>query len=67
MAVLEAQEADLVIRPKLPPVERIEKGDYAAVTAAGDAAMTEALPRIRELLAHPPPPRPPVADPRYCA
>jgi NTE family protein len=67
LAVLEAQEADLVIRPVLPPVERIEKGDYAAVTAAGDAAMTQALPRIRELLAHPPPPRPPVADPRYCA
>lgn len=67
LAVLEAREADLVIRPRLPPVERIEKGDYAAVTAAGDAAMTEALPRIRELLANPPPARPQVADPRYCA
>ena len=67
LAVLEAAEADLVIRPKLPPVEAIEKGDYAGVTAAGDAAMTEALPRIRELLANPPPARPPVADPRYCA
>jgi NTE family protein len=67
LAVLEAAEADLVIRPKLPPVERIEKGDYAAVTMAGDAAMTEALPRIRELLANPPPARPQAPDPRYCA
>ncbi len=67
LAVLEAEEADLVIRPRLPSVERIEKGEYAAVTAAGDAAMTEALPKIRELLRNPPAPRPMVADPRYCA
>lgn len=67
LAVLEAEEADLVIRPKLPPVERIEKGEYAAVVAAGDAAMTEALPRIRELLRDPAPARPRVADPRFCA
>ena len=67
LAVLEAEHADLVIRPNLPPVARIEKGEYAAVAAAGDAAMTEAIPRIREILANPAPPRAIPRDPRYCA
>ena len=67
LSVLEAQHADLVIRPNLPPVANIEKGEYKAVAAAGDAAMMEAIPRIRELLAHPPPPRAMPRDPRFCA
>jgi hypothetical protein len=67
LAVLEAEHADLVIRPNLPPVASIEKGEYAAVAAAGDAAMTEAIPRIREILRNPPAPRAMPRDPRYCA
>jgi len=67
LAVLEAEHADLVIRPNLPPVANIEKGEYAAVAVAGDAAMTEAIPRIREILANPAPQRAMPRDPRYCA
>ena len=67
LAVLEAQHADLVIRPELPPVANIEKGDYAAVASAGDKAMSEAMAKIRTLLENPPAPREMPADPRYCA
>jgi NTE family protein len=67
LAVLEAQHADLVIRPQLPPISDIERGEYAAVAAAGDKATMEMVPRIRALLRDPPPPRALPPDPRYCA
>ena len=70
LAALEAEEADLVIRPRLPSVESIEKGAYAEVVAAGEKAMSEAIGRIRELLAAPPgaaSARTLEGDPRYCA
>ena len=66
LAVLEAQDADLVIRPELPPIANIERGEYAAVAAAGAKAAADAIPRIRELLRNPPPPREMRRDPRYC-
>jgi NTE family protein len=66
LAVLEAQHADLVIRPELPPIASIERGEYAAVAAAGDNAASGAAAKIRQLLENPPPPREMPPDPRYC-
>jgi NTE family protein len=67
LAVLEAQHADLVIRPELPPIAEIERGEYEAVADAGATATLKAVPKIRELLKNPPPPREMPPDPRYCA
>ena len=67
LAVLEAQHADIVIRPELPPIANIERGEYAAVADAGDRATMALIPKIRELLKDPPPPRAMPPDPRYCA
>lgn len=67
LAAQEALEADLVIRPQLPPGDDIHLGNRVALMASGAAAVRQALPEIRRLLAEPAPMRPPARpDARRC-
>jgi NTE family protein len=70
LARVDLAEADVAIRPDLPPWQDIESGDYAAVVAAGYRAAIDALPRIRNLLARPAAAATRLAsgrpDPRWC-
>lgn len=67
LAAQETQEADLVIRPQLPPGDEIHLGNRMALMAQGAAAARRALPEIRRLLAEPAPARAPAAsDARRC-
>ena len=71
LATQEAQEADVVIRPVFPPATEVNMRNRMALMAVGDAAVRQALPEIREMLAKPSPalalaPNAKRADARRC-
>ena len=66
LAAQEAQEADLVIRPRLPRSDGIGLEQRVALMATGQAAVRDALPAIRQLLAAPAQRHTASPDPRRC-
>ncbi len=66
LAAQETEDADLVIRPLLPTADRIGLEHRVALMATGDAAVRDALPSIRRLLAMPAQRRITSPDPRRC-